>query len=99
MKYYNLNNDIIIYPIDEGWDKMIQILQDQFRFSYKDAVKYIEEGKTKDGGFKGCGWELIQYFGSLHRPMSKDITAVIGIKEKKLRDKDPHTEQYESYRS
>ncbi len=66
---HSFNDEVIIYPTEEGWEKINSMFGD----------KYIEERKTEDGGYKDRLWNIIEdmhdlfYHGADYIPSNFEI--------------------------
>lgn len=63
--YFNLNDDVIIFPNPSGWKKIISDIMKAYQFDEKKAKEWAEKSKTEDGGYKEQLWEII----SMHHDM------------------------------
>lgn len=59
MVKYNLNNNIVIYPNENGWNKIIEIVKNDYNLTWSAANEWVERRKTEDGGFKDLFWVII----------------------------------------
>lgn len=66
METINLNTEVIIYPNEKGWEKLVECqynLYAQYGIQKKeDAKRYVESKRTQDDGFKEQLWVLMQTY-------------------------------------
>ncbi len=65
MKEYSLNDSIIIYPTEEGWDMMIDLYQKNNDVNRHEAEKEIDKHKTTDNGYHNQIWSIMGNFGDM----------------------------------
>lgn len=65
MVKYNLNNNIVIYPNENGWNKIIEIVKNDYNLTWSAANEWVERRKTEDNGFKELLWVIISDFHNL----------------------------------
>lgn len=68
MDKINLNETVIIYPTDKGWEKINRILRHQCQNHGIDFSHYISSRVTNDGGYKDQLWQLINDIGVMFFP-------------------------------
>ena len=56
------NDNVIFYPTDLGWQKIIQLLKKSYSLSTSEAVVWISKRRTKDDGYQEQLWVIIQDF-------------------------------------
>ena len=47
---HSLNNEIVFYPSEKGWEKINGMFSEE----------YVEDRKTEDGGYKDLMWTVIE---------------------------------------
>jgi hypothetical protein len=58
----NFNDEVIIYPSEEGWTKLFDILHKLHNVKYKSNIfisDYVSLRRTEDGGYKEQLWVII----------------------------------------
>lgn len=62
---FNMNHDVVIFPSERGWKRIISDLMEAYNFNIEKATEWAEKRKTEDGGYKEQLWEII----ALHHDM------------------------------
>jgi hypothetical protein len=72
---FNLNDEVVIYPTPEGWDKIIEIYRKTYGKDYNEAMNNIRKGhRTEDNGFKEQLHVIINMYGDIFFNGSNYIT-------------------------
>ena len=81
MKEFNLNSEIIIYPTDKGWHKIIEILinKREYLLDKDEMAKHMSFHRTKDGGYKEQAWVFANMFGEMLYNGQTYISPVIKV--------------------
>ena len=61
MKKYNINNEIIFYPTEKGWDRIVELITDKYSLTPERVLAWIEGHKAGEG-YKEQLWVIIQDF-------------------------------------
>ena len=59
MPRFNLNHEVVIYPNEKGWQKIIELTAKNYQFSIEKAIEWTDKRKTDDGGYKEQLWVII----------------------------------------
>lgn len=84
---YNINNEVIIYPTEKGWNRIRKNIVEAYKFSeYPTTIaeETILRNRTKDNGFKEQLWVLIEQHNNLFY-MGTDC--LVNMKIKIIKDK------------
>jgi len=57
--HFNLNDEVIIYPNEKGWQKIIELTAKNYKFSTEKAIEWTDKRKTEDDGYKEQLWVII----------------------------------------
>jgi hypothetical protein len=60
----SLNDYMIIYPSNKGWDMIDDVLRQEYALSLQDRRYWIDRKKTEDGGYREQIWVIASDFGS-----------------------------------
>jgi len=55
----NINNQVVIYPSDKGWDEIVRLTAKNYNISLEKAVEWVKSRKTDDGGYKDQLWVIM----------------------------------------
>lgn len=75
----NVNQEIIIYPTEQGWKEIHRLLENKFLFYGMleiDVQEYINK-HTYNNGYKDQLWQIMYDFGKLFFNGSDFVTAKI----------------------
>jgi len=64
MTHFNLNYYVIVYPTQEGWDKIPEIVMKEYYLTRKEADDWVDARRV-DGGLKDQLWVLISLLSPL----------------------------------
>lgn len=59
IKQFNLNNNVVLYPSESGWKKILKDIKKTYVLSDKEAIAWVKQKTTKDGGYKEQLWVLM----------------------------------------
>ncbi|HUX56183.1 MAG TPA: hypothetical protein VMV77_04370 [Bacteroidales bacterium] len=62
---FNINNKVVIYPNQRGWDKIFELTKEYYRLDRIQIVRWLDNRKTEDGGFEEQLWCLIDIYHSM----------------------------------
>ena len=66
MPRFNVNYYVTIYPNDIGWQKIIEIISEQYNMSKEDARRKVQKRTTKDNGYKDQLWCIMSELHSMY---------------------------------
>lgn len=49
---FNVNDDVVIYPSESGWKRIVQRTMQYYNIDLKTAKELVESKKTCDGGYR-----------------------------------------------
>lgn len=79
---FNINNEIIIYPNEKGWEFIRNRLRDSYSLkSNTELNKFIVNNITHDNGFKEQMWCIIEILPELFHQGSDYIKPTIDLVE------------------
>lgn len=91
MIVYNLNNKVIIFPNENGWNKIIEIIKNEHNLTWSAANEWVERRKVNDG-FEDQLWVIMSDLHSLFfngtaylKSMNIQLSDEIQIDVKELR--------------
>lgn len=63
---FNINYEVTIYPSEQGWVKIKQILQEKYAFKTKEELdKWIANRTVVNDGYKEQLWTIMGDFGDM----------------------------------
>ena len=65
MNRLNLNNDIVIYPNEEGWKKINELTRKAYNLSDTETEDWLDRRKTENNGLKEQLWVIIDLYHSM----------------------------------
>lgn len=67
---FSLNDYVVLYPTEKGWNKISKIIETEYEFTNEKAIEFILSRKTTDGGYKEQLWQIIQDFHEMFSMVS-----------------------------
>ena len=56
---FNLNREVIIYPTEEGWKRIKELIAFTYSCNDLEADGWVSRRKTDNGGYKDQLWVII----------------------------------------
>ena len=61
MAKYNLNDNVILYPNQRGWAKIVEITQNEYNLTQEQVAAWVHRRK-ECGGFKEQLWVVMSVY-------------------------------------
>ena len=65
MEKFTVNDQVVIYPNDKGWDKIHDLIREKYRLSNQKTFDFIE-GRKFDGGYRDQMWTIMSDLHSMY---------------------------------
>jgi len=85
-----MNYEVIIFPSERGWKKIISDLMSGYKLTEEGAIAWAEKRKTIDNGYREQLWSIID----LHHTMFFNGTDYFKSTEMVLFDEKQEVESY-----